>query len=297
VRMTGATSETTDPLERPAPPVIARPAPTPPRFAPPRVLRVALMISLFGLFFLGSPFVALVLFPLLRVFSGRRFRARATHLLHLGMKLIMWMAKVTGIVGLDLPPPPPALDRSKPYVLISNHPTFIDMIVILGFFPELTCVTNGRWWKHWALGRLLRATLYLPGPGSGLPESEHMLDTMVAHLKAHALLVFPEGQRSLEGSLRRFRRGAVEAASRAGVPIVPLFLAIDRPYLTKQVSIWNAPRVPPTYSFDWLGVIDPAAFDHDAKRIQKHLEAIYDARFSEQRRRHLALAEAQPQKS
>lgn len=264
-------------------------------FVLPRWLRVFFMAALFAVFFGGSPFVALLIFPLLRLFSGANTRRRATYLLHKGMRLIADTARFVGIVRLDLPRPPASVDLTKPYVMISNHPTFIDMLVILGRFERLTCVTNGRWWRHWALGRLLRWTDYLPGPGSGLPESENMLEMMVAHIRAgHPLLVFPEGQRSLKESLRKFRRGAVEAAVAANVPIVPLFLGIDRPYLTKSVPLWKPPSVPPKYSFEWFEVIDPAAFDHDGKRIQRHLEALYQARFAEQLARHRALAADAP---
>lgn len=256
----------------------------------PRFLRVFLMAALFAVFFAGSPVVALVIFPLVRLFSPTDYRRRCTYLLHRGMRLIAYTARFVGIVRLDLPPPPASVDLAKPYVMISNHPTFIDMLVILGRFERLTCVTNGRWWRHWALGRLLRWTDYLPGPGSGLPESEHMLDAMVAHLRAgHPLLIFPEGQRSLAHALRKFRRGAVEAAVAANVPLVPLFLAIDRPYLTKSVPLWRPPSRPPQYSFEWFDVIEPAAFERDGKRIQRHLDTLYEARFAEQLARHRAL--------
>lgn len=267
-----------------------------PRWAWPRWLRALLMGSLFGFFFLGSPLVALLIVPWLRLTGGARFRDRVTHFLYRGMWLIARTARFAGVVGLDLPPMPAEIDRKKPYVLISNHPTFIDMIVILGTFEELTCVTNGRWWRHWALGRLLRATNYLPGPGSGLPESEDVLSAMVEQLRrGRPLLVFPEGQRSLPTKLRRFRRGAVEAAVRADVPIVPLFLAIDRPYLTKNVPLWRPPARPPTYHFDWMAPIRPADFGHDAKAIQQHLEARYDARF-EQLLAHWASADERDQR-
>lgn len=185
---------------------------------------------------------------------------------------------------------PSTIDPNKPFVLICNHPTFVDMIVVMGSFSQLTCVTKGSWSRHWALGRLLRATNYLPGPGSGLPESENMLDSMVAHLGAgYPLLVFPEGQRSMKDQLRRFRRGAVEAAVRAKVPIVPLWIALDRPYLTKDVPLTRPPRIAPKYTFEWFDVIDPATFDFDGKRIHEHLVAQYDARFETQHAMYAAL--------
>lgn len=259
----------------------------------PRWVRIAFMGVLFFMFFCGSPLIALVVFPTLRLVSNAKaYRRRCTRLLHLGMALLSWLGRGAGIWGFQDPALPASVDPDRPYVLISNHPTFVDMIVLLGSFPRLTCVTSGRWSRHWALGRLLRSTDYLPGPGSGRPESEDMLGSMVHHLEAgHPLLVFPEGQRSQKDQLRRFRRGAFEAAARANVPLVPLFLGIDRPYLTKEVSIWNPPTPSPEYTFEWFDVVDPAAFDNDGRQIHEHLVAQYRARFDEQRRQQEALSD------
>lgn len=249
------------------------------------------MGALFFVFFCGSPLIPFTVFPILWLVSKDRadYRRRVTHLLNRGVGMIAATARLLGVVDYHMAALPPSVDPTQPYVMISNHPSFIDMILVLGAFEELTCVTKGSWSRHWALGRLLRSTNYLPGPGSGLPESEQMLDSMVAHLRAgHPLLVFPEGHRSLTHQLRRFRRGAVEAAAAANVPIVPLFLALDPPYLTKDVPLWRPPSQRPTYTFEWFDVIRPEAFGRDAKRIHQHLVALYDARFDVQHARHEA---------
>lgn len=248
------------------------------------------MALLFLSFFASCPFIALVVFPVVRL-TSKRPRERLTLLLNRGLGFIVHCGRFMGIASFDDPRLPASVDPDAPFVMISNHPTFIDMLLLLGSFPQMTCVTSGRWSKHWALGPVLRATAYLPGPGSGRPESEDMLASMVAHLKSgHSLLVFPEGRRSHRDELRRFRRGAIAAATEADVPIVPMFLAIDRPYLTKDVPIHRPPRPSPTYSFEWFDVVRPAEFDHDAMRIQRHFERLYKERFAEQRERQLSLA-------
>ena len=255
-------------------------------FVWPRFVRVLLMAVLFGVFFLGSPVIALIVLPFLALVSGDRAKDRATHVLHLGMKAIMRVGHALGIAELELPRPPAVIDLEKPYVMISNHPTFIDMIVILGTFPRLTCVTNGRWWKHWALGRLLRATHYIAGPGSGVEgeDDTNTVDKIVAQLgRGHPVLIFPEGQRSHADRLRRFRRGAALAATRAGVPLVPLFLVCDPPYLTKTIPITQPPTIPPTYRFEWLTPQLPGAREEDARALQKTIEAEYEARFESRR--------------
>ena len=255
----------------------------------PGKIRVALMAWLFFWFFLGCPVLALVILPALRLFS-RDPRATATRFLNDGLRLVTRAARACGVVDYADPAPPPSVDRGAPYVLVSNHPTFVDMLLLLGSFPELTCVTSGRWSKHWALGPVLRATNYLPGPGSGEAESDDMLGAMVRHLEAgHPLLVFPEGQRSHPDRLRRLRRGAVAAAAAANVPIAALFLGIDRPYLIKEVPLSRPPTPAPVYTFEWLDVVRPEDFDRDPRRIQRHLEERYAARFAERRPKQLSL--------
>lgn len=247
----------------------------------PRWARVAGMAALFLSFFVACPLIALAI-PLVRLFY-RDHRRRVTRLLNRGLGVIIHVARFMGTVDFDDPQLPPSIEPTQPFVMICNHPTYVDMLLLLGSFPEMTCVTSGRWSKHWALGPVLRATDYLPGPGSGLPESENMLEAMVAHLRTgRSLLIFPEGQRSLADALRRFRRGAVEAAARANVPILPLFLGIDRPYLTKGVPLWRPPKPAPVYTFEWFDPVEPAAFDGDAKRIHEHLVARYQERFANQ---------------
>lgn len=255
------------------------------RFRSPRLVRIALMGALFVVFFFGSPVLPLTVLPFLRLTSRTRddYRQRCTAWLHRGIGMILWTARFFGVVDYALAPLPPSVDPQKPFVMIANHPTFVDMILVLGAFQQLTCVTKGAWSKHWALGRLLRSTNYLPGPGSGEPESEHMLESMIAHLRAgFPLLVFPEGQRSMPGKLRRFRRGAIEAAVGANVPIVPMYLALSRPYLTKDVPLWRPPKVAPKYTVEWFDVVRPDDFGRDGKRIHEHLVAQYEARFAEQ---------------
>lgn len=260
-----------------------------------RSFRAVVMAAFFLTFFVGSPIIALVLFPALRLVAkdDADHRRRCTYLLHRGVRFVAYSARFAGLVDHDLTARPAGVDLDAPHVMISNHPSYVDMLLVLGSFERLTCVTKGAWSRHWALGRLLRSTNYLPGPGSGRPESQDMLATMVSHVRAgHPLLVFPEGQRSMARQLRRFRRGAFEAAVRADVPIVPLFLAMDRPYLTKAVPLWRPPPRRPKYTFEWLPVVRPADFGHDARAIRDHVVSLYEARFREQLALHDAISAA-----
>jgi 1-acyl-sn-glycerol-3-phosphate acyltransferase len=247
----------------------------------PRWLRIVLTGWCFFLFFFGSPAIPLVIFPWLRLTSKdeAQYRQRCTSLLHRANRFFTWLMAFHGLV--DAPSRvslPDGVDPTRPYVLVCNHPSLIDVVLALGWFEGLTCVTKGSWKRSLALGMLLRNTNYLPGPTG---EGEDVHGAIVAHLReGHPLLVFPEGTRSLADRMHRFRRGAVEAAFEAGVPIVPMYLDVTEPFLMKGVPFWNTPPRAPIYRPEFFDVIDPKTDGRDAKEVNQDLQDRYRARFA-----------------
>jgi 1-acyl-sn-glycerol-3-phosphate acyltransferase len=247
----------------------------------PRWLRIVFTAWCFFLFFFGSPVIPLVIFPWLRLTSKseEQYRHRCTLLLHRAnwffTRLMVFYGLVDAPSRVSLPA---GVDPRRPYVLVCNHPSLIDVVLSLGWFEGLTCVTKGSWKKSLALGMLLRSTHYLPGPcGDG----EDVHGAIVTHLRAgHPLLVFPEGTRSLADRMHRFRRGAVEAAFDAGVPIVPMYLDVTEPFLMKGVPFWKVPAQAPTCHPEFFPVVDPRTDGRDARQVNQDLQDRYRARFA-----------------
>ena len=131
--------------------------------------------------------------------------------------------KTTGVTvdvtGLDRVP------RATSYVFASNHQSIYDIPVLfwtldfelrilakasLGAFPFL----------GWHLARTGHVLVDRKNPGADLFRQVRAL------MKAgYSLIVFPEGTRSPDGALARFRAGTFMMAIEAGLPIVPV--AID----------------------------------------------------------------------
>lgn len=209
--------------------------------------------------------------------------------------------RLTGLVRYrrpELPPDFPAQGRG--YVVIANHPSLIDTLILMGLSPGLASVTKPSWFNSAYLRSLMRYANHIPGPDRvpALPEqadSEDMsaesgddgdvpavINRMVAHLQAgHPLVIFPEASRSYERKLRRFRRGALEAAIRAGVPIVPAFISVNPPMLMKHQPWYVVPERAGHYRVDFFPVIETAGRDIDARRLNRELRATYEARFQE----------------
>ena len=83
-----------------------------------------------------------------------------------------------------------------------------------------------------------------------------------------------------KGPLHRFRRGALEAAARAGVDVLPIFLLADPPTLKKTDRWYNVQSKTTRFEVQFLPRIDAAeAQDSRAvcasvkEQIQSRLEA------------------------
>jgi 1-acyl-sn-glycerol-3-phosphate acyltransferase len=155
---------------------------------------------------------------------------------------------------VSLPPPP--------WVVVANHPSLIDVLFIKALLPGVVVLVKAALFKEPSLARLFAASGDFKGPSSEEQEfgSTAVLDTFVERLEAgRSVIVFPEGTRSPAWRLRRFRRGAAEAAVRTGVPIVPIFILVDPPVLKKGDKWYDMPKQVPLFELELLEPITETA--------------------------------------
>jgi 1-acyl-sn-glycerol-3-phosphate acyltransferase len=114
----------------------------------------------------------------------------------------------------DLPP------RAR--VWIFNHSSFLDAFIIAAVIPDFVRAVGAHYHFKWPLwGWLLRKRRIIP-----VVRSDH--DRALAAIKAgeqvlsegDALIVAPEGTRSMDGELLPFKSGAFHAAMNTGADIV-----------------------------------------------------------------------------
>ena len=243
-------------------------------------VRTVVTFASFAMFVIGSFLLGLVILPLLfpfALFNIDRYRSVCTRLVARGFGAFLLWLRVVGILDYKYPELPAEVgDRS--YVVVANHPTLIDVTFLLHSFPRLTSIVKWEWYNFGPFAPVLRSLHYIPGNGAPPPEGAAtetpVLDRMVDHIQAgHALVCFPEGSRSLTDRLRRFRRGPFEAAVRAGVPLVVVFVDVDRAVLDKSSKFVQVPDGRARYAFEIVDVIetDPARggeTDAEALRVR-----------------------------
>ncbi len=205
---------------------------------------------------------------------------------HLFLKILSFY----GVCTWERPDVPERPDGA--YVLVSNHPSLVDVIVILATVPNVCCVVRRGLFELPFLSPLLRRCGYVTGPARDEDQGETpILDRIVGRLEQGLpVLVFPEGSRSPEWGLRRFKRGAVEAAQRAQVPILPAFVMCDPSTLRKDQSWHNVPERPFNLTVDFLPVMTPGPMA-DSRAVTTELAAMYRERVDAAKAASLAVGE------
>ncbi len=117
------------------------------------------------------------------------------------------------------------IPRHGGFLLASNHASYIDPVLLGVAVPRPLCY-------------LARSSLFRPGPVSWLlkqvnclaldrdgPGASGFRQGLKALRDGAGLVIFPEGTRSASGELGPLKRGVVHLARRAGVPVVPAWVA------------------------------------------------------------------------
>lgn len=131
------------------------------------------------------------------------------------------------VAGLD------RLDPHRAYVFVSNHQSIYDIPIVFASLPfQLRIIAKeslGRIpFLGWHLQRTGHVLVDRSKPGAGTVKK---MARLVAD--GHSLIVFPEGTRSLDGAVARFKGGSFVIALDAGLPIVPISLTGSRHVMLK----------------------------------------------------------------
>ena len=129
---------------------------------------------------------------------------------------------------------PPA-DPRRPYVVVANHESFVDILLISHLPFEMKWLSKATFFKFPLIGWLMRLAGDIPLDRSSSHSAVLALKECRARLDARvSVMIFPEGTRSQSGELQAFKDGAFRLAIDAGVPIIPLAVHGTRTAMRKH---------------------------------------------------------------
>jgi long-chain acyl-CoA synthetase len=139
------------------------------------------------------------------------------------------------------------LPRDGAYLICPNHQSYVDPFFVCGVLPYRTLaraffVGAVEYFETPLMAWVARKTQCVPvDPDSNLVPAMKAGAFGLAH--GRILILFPEGERSIDGTVKRFKKGAPILSRHLGVPVVPV--AIKGAH-----EVWPRGR-----SFNWRGTL------------------------------------------
>jgi len=175
------------------------------------IYRVIVKVLFFINFGIGSILLSLLLF-ILFIFKPRR-------LVSFFFAVFVWEMRLLGILTLKINNKN-LLKNLRSKIIVANHPSLLDVVLLISMLPNADCIVNGLLGKRNIL-RVIVNTLYIPNELDFTEISSRVSNSLS---KGNCVVIFPEGTRSIPGKPIDLKKGAARLAIESGYDIVPVHI-------------------------------------------------------------------------
>jgi 1-acyl-sn-glycerol-3-phosphate acyltransferase len=233
-----------------------------------RLFATVLGFTIFGV---GGLIMGLILFPLMFVFirDTERRSVRARRLIGKAFGGFWGLIKILGVLDYRIEGRE-HIDIHGNQLVVANHPTLIDVVILISLFPRANCVIKEAVTKNVFMRNVVRAANYL---SNSAPED--LLESCVSYLeKGGSLMLFPEGTRTEQGKVMKFKPGAATVAARSGVDVLPVVIRCEPLFQSKELPWFFVPNKRPAFTISVLapmGVEDLTTVDAGEREMRHEL--------------------------
>ena len=210
-----------------------------------KIIRSAIVIFLFILFGLGALFIRYFIFP----FQKKGLRNYET--LHKAWKFFIWLMKITKIIEVNVDDIE-KIKNIKNSIIVSTHPSFIDIVLLMSIIPHSTCFVARKLAKNPFFKGMVDLLFILEAQ-----ETEIWLNKSLQKLKDGLnIIIFPMGTRHKKNEFLKIKRGAALIAQKSGKNIVMLSIENSFDFLQSHQPFYEAGSSPVKYKINYLKELD-----------------------------------------
>ena len=164
----------------------------------------------------------MILFPVIFTLSGfskKRFRNIARTINFYFFQFFVFLMKLLGILTVNIKNKN-RLKEIHSCVVVANHPSFLDVLILFSLIPKANCIVKGTLSKTPfvnAIGNLF----FIPNT---LPFETQLQDAKIGMDAGETLIIFPEGTRTIPKEPLHFKKGAARFALFADKNIQPIYI-------------------------------------------------------------------------
>ena len=153
--------------------------------------RVCAKLFCFAFFGFSSLILAFLLFPIMHCLSGfseQKFKKIARKFNHLYFKIFVKISIILGAVHLSVQNKE-ALEKIHSKVVIANHPSLFDVVILFSLIPNADCIVKGELIQNRFISIIIK-NLYIP---NNIPFDEQLERARISMDEGNNLIIFPKG--------------------------------------------------------------------------------------------------------
>ncbi|WP_133470751.1 lysophospholipid acyltransferase family protein [Paraglaciecola marina] len=193
----------------------------------------------FAVFGIGGIIIATLWLPFYRIRyknNEEKRKQACRYAVHLTFKSFVWLMYVVGVTKVDTKGVE-ALKRVKGKIIIANHPSLIDVVVLISIVKNADCIVKQTLLQNVFTRGIIKNTGYI----SNADPEDLITDCKTSLEKGCNLIIFPEGTRTLPGADFDFKRGAANIALRCEKNFQRVLIEVTPPALTKGLPWYKVP--------------------------------------------------------
>ena len=204
-------------------------------------------------------------FPFIFIVSGlskKRSRLLARAANFRSFQLFVLEMKLLGILTVHVEHKE-RFQNFRPCVIVANHPSFLDVVILFSIIPNANCIVKGSLAKTPFVNTVVSA-LFIPNT---LPFEEQLERARIGMNEGESLIIFPEGTRTKSGEPLHFKKGAARFAIHSGRCALPIYIGGNEKIgIRKNDAFFRFhPSERYHYNLDLLLPIFPGKFEEHSK--------------------------------
>ncbi|HBH37925.1 MAG TPA: 1-acyl-sn-glycerol-3-phosphate acyltransferase [Curvibacter sp.] len=199
------------------------------------------MVLGLGMLALGC-LLLLPLFLLLLGLPSHLQRRAARGIVRAGFGLYLRWLQLVCQVRIDLHELEALRHLRQPLIVVANHPSLLDAVLLLSVLPHASCVLKAGLLHNPLFGIGARMAGYV----SNEDPRQMILDSTRSLQEGAQFILFPEGTRTTDFPLNPLSSACILLSKQSRVPLQVVILEFSTPYLGKDWGLLRPPELPLT---------------------------------------------------
>lgn len=227
-----------------------------------RFIRGILVLLEMILFACGAVFIGCILFPILSVkYKDKERRKYFAQIIHNSWEFFITVMEKSGEIKVHIDG---NLLNIKGKIVVASHPSFIDIILLIGNMQPSLCLAKKSILKNPIMRNIVKS-LYII---NDIDPEEFKKSAVEALNDGYNIVIFPTGTRTLPGEKIKIHKGAAQISIASGIDIIPIKIETDYPFLIKNHFPLDANNKTVNYKLTVRPAIKLSDFESDISEIK-----------------------------